>query len=659
MHLSRHTRIFRPLWQRRVWIWMAVSVLALPPAWQLAAARDDSRLEEQRRDYAAAQRALAAGDGAGYARVVAGLEDYPLYPYLRFEDLRARLATASVTEVADFLARYEDSPLSRRLRTAWLQRLAEDQRWDAFVDFYAGEQTAELQCYWLHARRVSGADEVRPEEVDALWRVGRPQPQACDPVFDAWRRDGHLTAERVWARIRLAVDDGQWTLVQYLSRFLSAADREWVARWKEVDRDPSGALPQPQLGNDTAMARTIVRHGIGRLAREDARAARQLWMRMQGSYSFGPREAAAVARDIALHGAYQDIPEALEWLAEPAVAGDEQAAPWRARLAVRQANWPALVEAVAALPPAPRGEDEWRYWEARALERVGRAADARERYAQLARSRSYYGFLAADRAGVAYAMEHAPIAATEEELRSLAARPALVRAHELYTIGDTLNARREWEQTLEQFDQRGLQLAAVLARQWGWHDRAIAAAARGGHLDDLDLRFPVLYRSAVMSRARAVDLDPAWVYGIVRQESAFWVDARSSAGALGLMQLMPGTADQTARQLGLALKDSSDVLAPDTNIRLGTAYLRKVLDGLGGHQVLATAAYNAGPQRVRRWLPRHGKLAADEWVERVPFAETRSYIKQVMAYTAIYGQRLGLKGTPLKLRMSDVSAGSG
>jgi soluble lytic murein transglycosylase len=274
----------------------------------------------------------------------------------------------------------------------------------------------------------------------------------------------------------------------------------------------------------------------------------------------------------------------------------------------------------------------------------------------LAGERDYYGFLAADRVGQVYRFGHDAVPFTETDLAAAEALPGIARARELLRVGLTIDARREWRDAIRDLDDRQLEIAAVLAGRWGWHDRAIVTVARADHFDDLDLRFPLVYQDLVLSNARATGLDPAWVYGVMRQESAFWEDARSRSGALGLMQLMPSTARETARRLRERVDDVYDLLSPPKNIRLGVAYLRRVLDRFDGHQGLATAAYNAGPGRVRSWLPGSHPLAADIWVDTVPFNETRGYVKRVMAYTAIYEHRLERPVRPLKGRLPPVPA---
>jgi soluble lytic murein transglycosylase len=237
-------------------------------------------------------------------------------------------------------------------------------------------------------------------------------------------------------------------------------------------------------------------------------------------------------------------------------------------------------------------------------------------------------------------MQHVGVQATPEEVGGMLAQPGILMARELFLLGDTAAARRQWAWVTRRMNNRDLAVAAVLAREWGWYDRAILTVSRSDHLDDLELRFPVVYRDIVEASAQQNNIDPDWVYGVLRQESAFVTDARSEAGALGLMQLMPGTGRLTGRRINLRVPNNNAILNIETNVKLGASYLKTVLDASNGNQVLATASYNAGPNRVREWLPEQAPLDADVWVDTVPYNETRHYVKNVLAFTTVYGYRL-------------------
>jgi soluble lytic murein transglycosylase len=375
---------------------------------------------------------------------------------------------------------------------------------------------------------------------------------------------------------------------------------------------------------------------------------------------YGPlsMQLAEVERLLALWLASDYHPTALARLtALPDPIVDSAVREWRVRVCLRQGDWTAALRWLDQLSTPERDSPRWRYWRGRALEVLGRGEEARRVYQTIAGQRDYHGFLAADRLGVPYVIASTPLAVPATELDTLLTQsPGLQRARELYILGREPEADAEWRQAIEQFDGPTFKQAALLAHRWGWHHQAIVTIARAEYWDDLDVRFPLAYRDGVVSNARAGTLDPAWVYAVIRQESSFRPEARSPAGALGLMQLMPATGLEMARQLRDEIADASVLLRTDTNLRYGVHYLQRVLERLQGNPVLATAAYNAGPNKVAQWLPARDSIPADVWAETIPYQETRSYVQRVMEYAAIYARRLGAQDpeTTLGARMKPV-----
>lgn len=644
-----------------------------------ATAPEQTNLTTQRLSFWLAREALSSGKSDDFRRLRDQLQDYPLVGYLYYDDLRARLSSASDTEIEKFLARFADTSVSARLRKAWLEVLAKQDRWSKFAQVYdpvLDQQNAVLHCQFLQAQREqdpsSTVSQEWLDEVEVLWLVGRSQANECNPVFTTLREHGRITPQLIWERIRLAMANGELTFAGFLGKSLDPAGQRWVTRWQTMHNDPRATLASADYPQDLPEARDLLRHGVKRLARNDAESAAEQWARFKDKYPFSKEELATTQRDIGMAYALQGDPAAVEWLTavDPDYT-DDKAREWRVRAAVFNQDWAAVIPAIEALTQEQRKEGDWRYWQARALEQLANSEEdvifnpaeargdpktqAREIYTELAKERTYYGFLANDRLGKPYDIKADPIKFTGAELTEIKAAPGLVRTYEFYQLGLFPEAKREWHYTLTMLDQRQLELATVVASRWGWHDTAIFASAKAEHRDDLEIRFPLLYRDAVFANAKGNDLDPAWVYGVIRQESAFSTEARSSAGALGLMQLMPATGKSTARRIKAPLQDLSELMDADRNIQIGSAYLRQVLDENDGHEILATASYNAGPGRVRQWLPA-ASMPADIWVDNVPFNETRNYIQQVMAFTTIFSQRLGLPITSLKKRMPDIGS---
>ena len=614
---------------------------------------------EQRSRFLQAESALKKRHMKRFRRLRDELVDYPLYPYLDFTELSRRLATASSDEIETFLERYSDTPLAWRLRRAWSKLLARRGHWQKFLEVYENSNDSTMRCQWLRALiNADQADKAMPQ-VEAMWLVGRSQPPACDPVFEAWRNAGHLSRDLVWQRIELAVRAGRPALASYLARFLDAQEQPLAGEWLAVREQPARVARVARLDGDTKIIEAILVYGIERMARRDPELAADAWEQLRARFAFSEEAVATVHRRLGLSYAFAREAKALYWLnAIPESKMDDRAREWRILSSMNQGEWRQALDHLLTVQgeekPRTPSSPRWRYWTARALESLDWHDDADAIYRELARDRSYYGFLAADRIEGDYRLNHRTLEYSDDELRLLAAQPAAMRARELYSLGRTINARREWRIFTRGMSDEELARAAKLADGWGWHGRAIMTVARTPHLDDLELRFPLAYHDRVMEQARAKDLDPAWMYAIVRQESAFIADARSPAGALGLMQIMPGTGRKIGRGLDKPLKSRDQLLDADVSLEFGSTYLRTLLDQLNEHPVLAAAAYNAGPHRVERWRPAEHNVSADLWIENIPYRETREYVRRVLAYTAIYEQRLGRKSVRLSQRLTPI-----
>jgi soluble lytic murein transglycosylase len=310
------------------------------------------------------------------------------------------------------------------------------------------------------------------------------------------------------------------------------------------------------------------------------------------------------------------------------------------RSSLRQQSWQQVITGIEAMPKAERSTEVWRYWLAVAQIRDGANPAARSTLRALAKKRSYYGFLAADTLGLDYAYSNSQLDRDPALLAILADNKLLQRAHELYLVGQDGRGRSEWQAALHQLNSAEKEQAAILAHDWGWHSRAISTVASSGRFNDLDIRYPLPYRANFEKHASAARIDDSWAYGIARSESLFMRDIRSSAGAVGLMQLMPATGRSTAKSINAPYAGLSTLTDPNSNIRLGTAYLGQMYKRFGDNRVLATAAYNAGPRNVSSWLPDNGDIDARVWVENIPFNETRKYVRRVFAADAIFHWRM-------------------
>jgi soluble lytic murein transglycosylase len=613
---------------------------------------DRDTYKEDRALFLKADKALD-GNRLGYYRQLAGqLQDYPLYPYLQFKQLRRHLNTADPDEITAFIERHEDDPLGWRLRQSWLYTLAKQRDWPQFLEAWRDQQPAKLQCYKLQAQIKTGQTAGLVEHALKLWMVGKSQEKACDPAFSYLEDNNKITRDLLWQRIRLAMNSGNPGLARYLAKRLPDSDAAWVTLWRAARAKPARTLASPELKNDTPEAREIILYSIRRIARTDAGQAHKKWTSLKPRYRFTPEEIGQLEKKIAMSANWQKDPRAHEWLvAVPEDAADASVREWRVRTAVRDSDWNAVLLHTTKLLDDTDNREEWQYWQAVALEKTGQQTQAENSFSVLATQRDYHGFLAADTLKWPYRMGDKPLEYDAAALEQLSKQPGLVRAHELFRAAMFRDARREWAAATRNFSNDELKLAAVLAGQWGWHDRAILTVASAKDYSDLKLRFPLDYESNIKHIAHNKQLDPAHVYAVIRQESAFNKDARSPAGAMGLMQLMPKTGLATARKYNIPLDSTRLLYQPDKNITIGSTYLKQVMDQYDKNIVLASAAYNAGPHRVDRWLPKNDEQTADSWIALIPYSETRKYVQRILAYIAIYDWRMDHPETPLQQHM--------
>lgn len=628
---------------------LAMMLAVLLTASPLHAKVDDGH--QDRVLFLEAKKALENKDFKVFSRNIQQLQEYPLYPYLIYWQLRASLKEQPAATIDAFLITNKHLPVASLLRSAWVRHLAKEKRWKELLHFYRGGGT-EMQCRLHTAQMHTGNKKEAWAGAKKLWLVGKSQPDTCDELFKGWEAAGNISRDLRWERIELAMDRGNSGLARHLAKGLNEKDQEHVTLWRRVYNDPTLIERSKELKDDNAENRRIIIHGLKRLARNEPEKTAKLWGKAQSRYKFTSKQSYTVGRAIARNYAYDGDSRALIWFAQlpdDVITQDDRT--WAARLALRHNNWKAARAWIAAMPVAERQSVRWQYWQGRISEQLGEQKQAEHLYFTASGDRGYYGFLAADQIKAEYNLDHKPVEAAPADIKALKETPQMVRAHELYMLLLTTDARREWEHAVANMNNQQKLVAGKLADEWRWYDTALMTLAKARYFSDLDIRFPLAHNQTVTREANNRDLDSSWVYAVARQESAMKPDARSPAGAMGLMQLMPSTGKAVAKKLKLPIRNTEQLMEPDTNIRLGTYYLRQVLDRFNDNPVLATAAYNAGPHRVSKWFPQEGTVDADIWVENMPFHETRQYVRRVMAYSVFYDQRLDKAITRLNERM--------
>lgn len=636
-----------------LWLSLVLLILSVPTGINAS-----TSIFQQRQLFKQAEKALAAKDLSLFNELTSRLQDYPVLAYLEYDAFKARLKKSDVEEVSQFLEQYKDYPFNYHLRNRWLNILAGRKDWSNYLTFYDGRGETKYKCLALTARLQTGQTKDINLEIKKLWLTGYSQPKQCDAAFKYFLETYAQIIPSIWLRIEKAFNVRRPKLAQYLGKKLSKKDQIIFAKWYQAYHNPADKLPALTRSNDSKMNRKIIIHALDRLARINSLEAKQQWDSVKNKFTFNATQTQQIDKRIALSAAYQHKAESKQLLQQLAPhLKTDNAHLWLARIHLRDEDWVGLVGIINAMPSHLQKETEWVYWLARAYDESGHQVKASEIYNRLSAKSTYYGFLASDKIEKEYQIKQQLVTGNSpfDQQLLLDKNSHLLRARELFYLDRLLDARREWFQGVRKLNTDEIKQAARMASGWKWHDNAIKTVAKTSHRNDYDLRFPMPYQQLVMNNIKINDLDPSVIYGVMRRESLFDPLAKSRVGALGLMQLMPYTARSVAKSLGLKRPRQADILNIDYNIKLGTKYFKTVLNQFDDNVSLAAAAYNAGPRNVKKWLPEKETLAADLWVETVPFKETRNYIQAVLAYATIFDKQRG-KQVQISSRMADVKS---
>jgi soluble lytic murein transglycosylase len=656
-----------------------IAVLALaavfasaPAAAQSASRRGDAAISGDAA-VLAAREAFAAGDRNRLALAAAAIGEHPLRSYGEFWSLQLRLrserngtAVAVDQAVADFMQRHPRTYVADRVRLDWLLNLGARREFAALLrerQAVVWGDDAQLRCYELLARYVtqerpkSLADEGR----GLLAATRESSTEGCAALADELIADRQLSP---WTRVRALVEHNQLASARRATAALPPADAaqaaqiiEQPARWLTThERRISRQQIEPAL------------LALARLSRDDPEKAAQFASAL--NLHLTPAQRGLVWGRIGHMAALKLTPEAVSWYRQGGeqvgVAADtvraDEVLEWQVRSALRAGDWQMVRNTIERMPRPLADDPAWVYWHGRALAAAGQREAADLQYARIAGRFEFYGKLAAEELGRPIVLPPPAAPVSDEELASVQTNAGFQRALGFYRLGLRVEGHREWNWQLGAANEGGrmtdrqMLAAAEFARRNGVIDRMISTSERTREEFDFTQRFPSPYRAALEAHARSAGLEPTWVYGLIRQESRFIEDIRSSAGASGLMQLMPATARWVARKVGMSDFSADRVTEVDVNLRLGTSYLRMVLDDLDGHPALATAAYNAGPGRPRAWraaLPRAVEGAV--FAETIPFNETRDYVKKVMSNSVYYAALFEDRAQSLKTRLGTVA----
>lgn len=601
---------------------------------------------EERKLFQKANSLLTKNKLREFKKVKDKLGDYPLVPYLDYAQYIQQRASLKHSQVNEFITENKDTPLANHLNRTWLNHLAKKQRWSEYLTHYAKHPV--LSTRFICQQQLALLDGTPEQKKEALkkakelWLVGNSQPKACDPLFKAWMKTGHPTSAEAHQRFWLALDQGNTKLARYIDKKVSAKQHKQQTSlfWQIYNKPEKVATSTFKKIKEEHQPTTAIL-SYKRWYRLQPITATQTWVKKRDNVL--PKEQQQSVTEymgLRLNRNYHSKAIQLSHKLDPTFnypALTES----RIRNALAKQDWELVHTAIEHLPEEEKKKAQWQYWSAVSEKHLTPNKDNEEKFHEVATDRSFYGFLSAELSDKPFKLNAKSSASSQEQLDALLEKPAVLRARELFKLGMLTEANREWNLAQSQMDNEEKLTAGYLARSWGWHLQAIINAAKTKRWDHIDLRFPHPHAELFSQHAEKNDLDLSFPVAIARQESAFLFNARSRVGASGLMQLMPKTAMETAKKHKVKYRRRSQLLDPETNITLGSAYLGDMLKKFNNNPAYAAAAYNAGPHRVKKWLKDRGDLPLDVWIETIPFKETRNYVQNVLAFRVIYDRLEG------------------
>ena len=606
-------------------------------------AQASTTLNEMRVAYREADLLLNQKKVNSWLKRKAALKQYPLYHYLILKEVRATHTQYSDSQIDRIISRV-DVPLPSGFSRWWLNRILSHKDWNLVLKYFAGSKNTETQCAYALAMLRSKPGEQASPYVEALWLVGRSQPDQCDPLFERALQTGMIDDSLIWQRMLLTSRRNQPKMTAYLSGLLRSKEvKQWGNQLNQVHRNPKSTIKK-NLSKwvESSYGRDLIKYGMVRITRKNPKNGAEFWQSLKNRNPDAISRLAETEREIAQILGWRRHKSAYKWLARlPESLQDQSILELMARNALATENWSGVLNSISLMPAAEANRPGWNYWRARALHQNSRHKEAEAILVSLADRRDFYGFLAADQMGLDYNLWQAGKSFDSSNFRSLIKKePAVARIREWLALRKPYNARRELNHLTNSRngDSDFWLQASELFHQWGWYDGAIRSAYTSGKHDQIDLSvtYPSPYLNNVRREAIRSSVPEHWIYGIMRQESLFIHDIRSGADAIGLMQLLPSTARRVAQRNGLKRPSRKDLSNASLNIRLGVSYFRSLLDRTKGNPVNSLIGYNAGPKRIKQWKSSIKASDPAMFVESIPFTETRNYIKKILVNFIIY-----------------------
>lgn len=567
---------------------------------------------------------------------------YPLTYLLEYQFLKSNFSQQDGDLINDFISKNKQHKITNELQREYLYYLAENKHWAEFIAFYPKlPRSGKLKCFYFQAKMATGKEKAIWPDVKNAWLSGGSLPNACDSVFDYYLESEMINSDLIWQRFELAFERNKSSLMRYLIKMLEGEQKQLASELYALNKKPQNLIESNLFTNKDQTSYSFLKTMIKRLARVDIALAIQTYQLYEQKTHFTFKDEVEIKKYFVYQILINTEPELLAWSDETLVQlGDITLIEQRVRYAIKYNNWAEIDAWIMKLPQVKKQENIWVYWQARSLEEKKQFKEANDLYQTIAHQRKYYGFLAAQKLGLTYQLNANIV---EPEVASLRyVQGQLDHIEELNFHQYESLVKTEWESLLQGRDVDVQRQLGLYAFDKGWAHLSVLASIRSKSWDAINIRFPEVNPELFTLYSLQYKVPSSYIYAITRQESSFDQFANSPVGATGYMQLMPATAKETARKIGLKnYKQKAQLTEGDINVQLGTAYFDSLLKRYKGNRILATAAYNAGPHRVDRWQKnKEGRdteaLRMDSWVESIPYKETRHYVKNVLAYNVIY-----------------------
>ena len=595
-------------------------------------------LDAQRGRYLQIKQAWDSNQMDTVAQLMPTLRDYPLYPYLEYRELAQHLDQETGLAVNAFIKQYPTLPPVRSLPSRFVNELARREDWRGLLVFSPEEpKPVSARCNWYYAKWSTGQQQVAWDGAKAIWLRGTSLPATCDKLFSVWQAAGQQTPITTLERMRLAMKEGNTNLVNFLAKQLPEDYQTMANAVMDLQNNPQTVVTFARAVGPTDFTRQATSLAFARVAREDAENARAMIPSLVTAQKMSDQEAQDLKEAVAWRLMGNDITsEQARWRDDVVMRSDSTSLiERRVRMSLGNNDRRGLNTWIARLPVEAKQKDEWQYWQADLLLEQGRKEEAEKILHGLMQERGFYPMVAAQKLGEEYKMQ---IDKAPPQDSSLTQGAEIARVRELMYWGMDNLARTEWSYLVSSKNSGQQQQLAQYAYQQNWWVLSVQATITGKLWNSLQERFPLAYQDQFQRYANGKAIPISYAMAIARQESAWNPKARSPVGASGLMQVMPATAQHTVKVYSLpGYSNSSQLLDPQTNIQIGTQYLESVYQQFGQNRIFSSAAYNAGPSRVKTWLGNSaGKLDPVAFIETIPFSETRGYVKNVLAYDAYY-----------------------